>query len=77
MAIKLNIQLQANVMTASGDVEPATAPGDSVFFSLYKGLPGGYEWIADFRDYDLAEITGRSLSGARDYNFIDTTRTTH
>lgn len=70
----MNIQLQANIATLHGDVEPAPSLERAEFFSLYEGVPGSYEWFADIAYLDLARAIGQSVANAKEYSFVDTTR---
>lgn len=68
-----NITLHATRVTAQGAVEWCTEK-EAGMFSVYVGLPGDYEWVADFADYvdacEWAESVQRCQGGA----FIDQVR---
>ena len=52
----MNIQMQSNKMV-NGDVTPVPI-SEAEFYSLYIGVPGSYEWVADFAEIDWARACG-------------------
>mgnify|MGYP006269865567 CR=1 FL=1 len=56
----MNIQMQSNKMV-DGDVTPVPI-SEAEFYSLYIGVPGDYEWLADFADIEWARPFGKMMA---------------
>ena len=47
------VELRATRLSPSGEIEWCTE-NEAAMFSVYIGVPGSYEWIADFAGYNDA-----------------------
>ena len=65
----MNIQLQSNKMV-NGDVTPVPI-SEAEFYSLYIGVPGDYEWLADFADLIWAKSFGKMMAEASGYTYVE------
>ena len=46
---------------------------EAMFFGVYVGSPGGYEWVADFVQVDLAKMFAYILYMKHGYTIEDNT----
>lgn len=65
----MNIQLTANI-DVDGDIVPVSKD-KAEFFSLYVGVPGEYDWLADISNYPTARMMGRMIGELHGYRYIE------
>lgn len=65
--------IQVNPCVEDEDGVSRCETPEAMFFAVYTGAPGEYEWVADFTNIDHARHFGRALAETHGYELEDNT----
>ena len=65
--------IQVNPCVEDEDGVSRCETPEAMFFAVYTGAPGEYEWVADFINIDHARHFGRALAETHGYELEDNT----